>query len=165
MIGGFMKRKILIPFFLLVMLLFTGCFYQTAKTLEECEMDTWVLEHGEGKVEVELYYDNKSVRFETVRYYNTYRSLGVTNEEEAKVFLDQDAERYQGIPGLSHVVLYDENGVKETVSVDYAALDSSKAKQIPWVFVKDDKGEVSLEKARKILKDGGFRQKKQEVGR
>lgn len=90
-----------------------------------------------------------------------YKSLGVSNEEQARRIIDPVSAAYRGIKGVTHTVDYTESDAQEHLSIDFSQVNISQLCKLPGASFTDCSQKfISLSESEKLLKSQGFKEVK-----
>lgn len=92
-------------------------------TAGEEETKTFVLEQDGMVNELVYYYVGDEVLRQTSETELTYEALGVADEEEARAELEAMGDDYNEVEGVTQNIEYGEDGIFETLEVDYTVAD------------------------------------------
>ncbi|QGN38865.1 YehR family lipoprotein [Klebsiella oxytoca] len=90
-----------------------------------------------------------------------YKSLGVSNEEQARKIIDPIGAAYSNIKGVTHSVDYKETYAQEHLSIDFNQVKISELCKLPGASFTDcSQKSISLSESEKMLKSQGFKEVK-----
>ncbi|QLO36179.1 YehR family lipoprotein [Klebsiella sp. RHBSTW-00484] len=90
-----------------------------------------------------------------------YKSLGVTNEEQARKIIDPIGAAYGSIKGVTHKVDYKESYAQEHLSIDFNQVKISDLCKLPGASFTDcEQKFISLSESEKMLTSQGFKEVK-----
>lgn len=136
----------------------------TADVQEEAEDDgaeqskTFVLEEAGSYNELTYHYVGDEVKRQTSTTEMDYEALGVTNEEDARLLLDDIARDYNATEGVQHDIRYSEDAFVETLEVDYEIADISEVSELEGADFEGADGAqfVSMARSEEQLLDSGY---------
>lgn len=146
-----MKKKLSYFLILLGVILLGGCTSEKSTTfINNSQPGT--------KLSMTFYYKGDKVTKQIAENTITYKDAGIKTKEQAKELFDPVAKQYQGIDGVKQSIKYSDKDLKETLTVDFKALDYDKAANIPGITVDQDAKEkgVSLKKSKELVESLGY---------
>lgn len=125
----------------------------------EEQSKTFVMEE-EGYInELVYYYIDDEVQRQTSQSDITYEALGVEGEEQARELLEQEAANYQEVDGVEQNIEYGEEGIVETLEVDYTVADLSEVSGLEGAEFEEGADEaqfISMERSEEQLLNSGY---------
>lgn len=125
----------------------------------EEQSKTFVLEEDGYVNELVYYYIEDEVQRQTSESNITYEALAVANEEEARELLEEEAANYNDVDGVEQNIEYNEDGIVETLEVDYNEADISEISSLEGAEFEEDANEaqfVSMEQSEEQLLSSGY---------
>lgn len=105
---------------------------------EDYDSASYTLELNGMVSKVVLYYKNDRVYAQTLLTEGPYSAFGVSSKEEAEALMGPIAEKYQGIDGLTHEIVFEEDGLTEVLSIDYENVDLSNLSDVTGAIYDDN---------------------------
>ena len=119
---------------------------------------TYVLEKSGVKTEITVYYESDKVTKQTTVNTMDYEKMAVTKDELKDVAMPV-SEKYQGIDGVEHKIVFDDDKAVETLTIDYTKVDLKKLNDLPGMDIDTDVESVSLKDTEESLLSQGFTKK------
>mgnify|MGYP000875927014 CR=1 FL=1 len=125
----------------------------------EEESKTFVHEEEGYLNELVYYHIDDEVQRQTSESEITYEALAVEDEEEARSLLEKEAEDYSSVDGVEHSIKYDDEGIVETLEVDYTVAslaDISSLEGAEFDEEAEDAQFISMEQSEEQLLNAGY---------
>lgn len=125
----------------------------------EEQSKTFVMEE-EGYINQLVYYHvDDEVQRQTSESEITYEALAVENEDEARSLLEENAGDYSSVDGVEHNIEYSEDGITETLEVDYTVADLGEIASLEGAEFDEEAEDaqfISMEQSEEQLLSGGY---------
>lgn len=125
----------------------------------EEQSKTFILEEEGFVNELVYYHIDDEVQRQTSESDITYEALGVENEEQARELLEQQSPDYEGVEGVEHNIEFGDEGVIETLEVDYTVADISEVSALEGAEFDEEADEaqfISMEQSEEQLLNSGY---------
>lgn len=125
----------------------------------EEQSKTFVLEEEGFVNELVYYHIDDEVQRQTSESDITYEALGVEDEEQARELLEQEAADYESVDGVEHNIEYDDEGIVETLEVDYTVAEISEISSLEGAEFDEEANEaqfISMEQSEEQLLNSGY---------
>ena len=125
----------------------------------EEQSKTFVLEEEGFVNELVYYHIDDEVQRQTSESDITYEALGVEDEEQARELLEQEAADYESVDGVEHNIQYDDEGIVETLEVDYTVAEISEISSLEGAEFDEEANEaqfISMEQSEEQLLNSGY---------
>ncbi len=137
---------------------------------EEEEEDETAADDGEEKTRtfraeepgiqatITYYYQGDNVTKQTTENVIDYEAVGLESKDEAKEMFDPESEQFQGVDGVTHEMIYEDDQATELLEVDYENLDFDEAGNLPGMMFEEGAEEygISMEQSADMLLEQGF---------
>src|SRR5699024_9327925 len=102
------------------------------------------------------YHIDDEVQRQTSESDITYEALGVEDEEQARELLEQEAADYESVDGVEHNIEYDDEGIVETLEVDYTVEEISEISSLEVDEEANEAQFISMEQSEEQLLNSGY---------
>lgn len=125
------------------------------------EEETRVFTNDQGGITIKMvyYYKGDTVTKQTTENVIPYDAVGVETKEEAQALFDPEAEKMQGVDGITQEMTYTDTEAIETLEVNYENINFEEAQDLPGMELSGNfENGISMEQSANLLLEQGFQE-------